>query len=146
MKKAFKIAMRAMDTVRNELKDGKTEREIAAVAERRMWEEGAEDIAFKTKVASGSRAGTLSWLSTNRRIKLGEPVVIDLGCVYHSYCSDFTRTFFIGRPSQNLNEIRESVLKARQRALEAIRPGMKFETIDKVVKASMKLCRYGKYL
>jgi len=99
------------------------ETQIAAAADRAMWEEGAQNLAFATKVASGRRAGELSSLATKRKIGSNDTVIVDLGCVYRGYSSDLTRTVYVGQPSRILQDAKEAVVQTRRELLHGLRSG-----------------------
>ncbi|MDK2383250.1 MAG: M24 family metallopeptidase, partial [Candidatus Korarchaeota archaeon] len=79
-------------------------------------------------------------VNTERRISEGEILLIDFGSRYMGYCSDMTRTFYIGSPPEGFLDKYEAVLNAQLRALDFIRDGVPMERPDiearKVLKES----------
>ncbi len=138
MKESASIAMRAFESL--EIRVGMTEREIANLLEFKMRELGADEPSFPTIVASGANSFNAHHVNTERRISEGEILLIDFGARYMGYCSDMTRTFYIGSPPEGFSERYEAVLNAQLRALDFIRDGVPMERPDiearKVLKES----------
>ena len=68
------------------------------------------------------------------KIREGELITFDFGAVVDGYTSDMTRTVALGKISDELRAIYDTVLTAQQMALEAIRPGVVCNTVDKVAR------------
>ena len=67
-------------------------------------------------------------------IKAGDPVVIDMGAIYRGYCSDLTRTLFIGEPDETFRGIYNTVLRAQLEAEERVAAGMTGKEVDAVAR------------
>ena len=93
------------------IKVGQTEKEIAFEIEKYFRTHGAEDKAFDTIVASGKNSSKPHAVPTDRKIDLGDPITIDFGCKYEGYCSDMTRTIFVGYVPEEIKPIYDLVLK-----------------------------------
>ena len=104
---------------------GLTEKEIATEIEYRMKKRGADGVAFETIVASGKRSSLPHGVATDKKIEYGDAIVIDMGAEYRVYCSDMTRTIFIGDMTKEQEEIYNIVENAQKKALEAIDVGVK---------------------
>ena len=137
------------DAVFNEilglLKPGTTEMDIAAEISYRQRKHGAESDAFETIVASGERGALPHGRATIKRIRKGEMVTLDFGCVVEGYHSDLTRTVAVGRPKPEARKIHSIVLEAQQKALDAVRSGMKARDLDAVARAHIKEKGYDKF-
>jgi Xaa-Pro aminopeptidase len=72
--------------------------------------------------------------ATDNIIKNGDTVVLDFGVIYRNYCSDMTRTIFIGEPKKELARIYDIVKKAQQAALDGIKSGMSGYDADKIAR------------
>ena len=81
------------------IRAGVTEKKAAALIEMAFREAGADGIAFDTIVASGERAALPHGKASDRKIRKGDLVVVDMGVILNGYNSDGTRTFCVGRPS-----------------------------------------------
>lgn len=124
IKRACEITDRMFERLTDERFVGRTEREIAWTIGRLFHEEGAEQIAFESIVASGPNAARPHARATDRRIGAGETVVIDTGCTVEGYSSDYTRTLVTGAVDGVVREAYAVVLAAQQAGLDAIRAGI----------------------
>jgi len=113
-----------------ELRPGQIEKDIAWKIETLIQKQGADGAAFPPIVASGPNGALPHAVPTERRIEKGEPIILDVGAKVDGYCSDMTRTVFLGTPSSDFKEIYKVVRTAQVRALESVRPGMKTDEAD----------------
>lgn len=88
-----------MEWIKKEIKPGMTEKEVANLISCRIIETGGECNSFDPIVASGPNGAYPHHSPTDRLIRDGEFITIDMGCKYKGYCSDLTRTFAIGKPN-----------------------------------------------
>jgi Xaa-Pro aminopeptidase len=121
---------------------GRTEREVAAAAEARIRELGAEP-AFPAIVAAGPNGALPHAEPGEREIGSGELVVFDMGARLDGYCSDGTRTFATGEPGERAREVYETVLDAQAAALEAVAAGVGGEAVDKVARERIEAAGHG---
>ncbi len=128
MKESASVAIEAFNSL--EIKLGMTEREIANMLEFKMRELGADGPSFPTIVASGPNSFNAHHINTDRRVTEGDILLIDFGARYMGYCSDMTRTFFMGRPPDKFLSRYDAVLNAQLKALDYIRDGVPFEKPD----------------
>jgi Xaa-Pro aminopeptidase len=110
---------------------GRTEREVARACEARLRELGAEP-SFPPIVAAAENGALPHAEPGNREIDAGHLVVFDMGALLEGYCSDCTRTFAIGEPGDESQEVYDLVLTAQLAALAAIRPGASGKEVDAV--------------
>jgi Xaa-Pro aminopeptidase len=147
--RAIRRAAAITDTVFSELlpllKPGLTELDIAAEISYRQRRHGAAQDSFEPIVASGDRGALPHGRATDRRIRKGELVTMDFGCVVDGYCSDLTRTVAVGRPAQEQRRAYEIVLEAQAAAIDAARPGMLGRDLDTVARIHIGRAGYGKY-
>ncbi len=146
VRKAVSIARRAFDRLTAAGAAGivgRTERDIASELDFRMRELGAKKRSFDTIVASGPHSSRCHHFPTKRRIRAGEPLLIDWGGMVGEYCSDLTRTVFIGRISPQFEEIYLTVRKASRAAIASIRPGVQCGTIDRAARQVIEDAGYG---
>lgn len=137
---AAAIADSAEKAVRESLRQGITEAELAAVAETEMRKRGAEWFSFETIVGSGPNSALPHHITSNRKIKSTDLVVADLGAIYKSYCSDTTRTFCL-KPSLREEKIFSIVAHAQKFAIEKINSGKAVE-VDAAARAWIKKFGY----
>jgi Xaa-Pro aminopeptidase len=122
---------------------GRTEREVAIDLESRMRRMGAEAPSFPTIVAAGAHAALPHAQPRDVRIAAGELVTIDWGAIHEGYCSDCTRTFACGPPSERQREIYEVVLAAQDAGLAALRPERTGKEVDASAREVIEDAGYG---
>jgi len=143
MRKAGELADIGMEAIRECLGEGMREYEVAAEAMYAMMRGGAEGIAFSIIVASGPRSAYPHAGVTDRSIRKGDFVTIDMGATYKEYRSDLTRTFIVGKPSEEQTEIYEAVLRANETALPEMRDDAKGCDVDRVARNIIEEAGYG---
>jgi Xaa-Pro aminopeptidase len=130
----FREAARRLSAVAEgvfqEIKAGRSERDIARAIDARIVGGGFERTAFDTIVASGPQAALPHAHPTERTLGEDDVVVLDFGGVYRSYCVDLTRTVAVGRASGKAREVHAAVLEAHDRAIRAVAPGQSRFAID----------------
>jgi Xaa-Pro aminopeptidase len=112
------------------LKPGIREFEVAAEAEYQMRRRGSSGPAFETIVAFGERAALPHARPTAKRLRKNELVVLDLGVILGHYCSDITRTVFVGRAPKRIRTWYQAVLEAQGAAIAAARNGAACMDVD----------------
>src|SRR5690606_18856787 len=127
---AVALADRCFEHILPRLKPGVTEREIAWRREVFMRENGAEALAFPSIVASGPNGAMPHARPTHKPLAAGEFVTLDFGCVWQGYCSDMTRTVFLGEPTDRHRELYDLVLRAQETGVAAVGPGRPGKEVD----------------
>lgn len=120
------VAAVALQAVR----EGRRERDVAAVLEAAMREAGFERLAFDTIVASGPHSALPHYRAGDRKLESGDLVVLDFGGVLDGYCSDLTRTVAVGTPPDKAKRLHAAVREAQQAAISAVRPGVAATAVD----------------
>lgn len=143
--KAEEIGDTAFEYVRNHMKVGMTEIEVALMIENTMRRNGAEGLSFDTIVASGLNGSMPHAVPGMKKLEEGDFVTMDFGCRYHGYCSDMTRTVVMGKASEKQKEIYDTVLKAQLAALDAVRAGVTGKSVDAVARNIIAEAGYGEY-
>jgi Xaa-Pro aminopeptidase len=122
----------ALAQVRPLLERGPTESTFGRTLDNAMRELGASGPSFETIVASGPNAAMPHHRPTSRRIEPGEPVVLDFGAVVDGYCSDMTRTVWVGHlDDPQLRRAYEVVRAAQAAGVAKIRPGVACADVDR---------------
>jgi Xaa-Pro aminopeptidase len=121
---------------------GRAEAEVAAELDRLLREHGHERVDF-TIVGSGPNGASGHHEPGERRIEPGDAVVMDFGGMRDDYCSDITRTVFVGEPTDEAREVYAIVREAQQAAFEAVRPGVAAEDVDRAARAVITDAGYG---
>jgi len=145
MRRAAVLADIGMDAIKDCLRIGIRENEVAAEAAYAMRKEGADALAFPFIVASGPRSAYPHGGVTDRKIKMGEFVTIDMGAGYKEYKTDITRTFIVGPPTERQAEIYETVLSANLSALQKIRERVPGSEVHAEAERIIGEAHYGEY-
>jgi len=122
---------------------GVTERELGAEIEYRFKRHG--ESAFPPIAASGPNSALPHASPSDRRLRRGDAVTFDMGCRRDGYCSDMTRTFFLGKPNDDLRQVYLIVAEAQKRALAGIRPGASCAEVDALARDYIRDEGYGPY-
>ncbi len=143
--KAQRIAESAFDNVLNFIKEGVSEREISLELDFFMLKNGAEATSFDTIALSGRNTSLPHGVPSDKKIKLGEFVLMDFGAVFEGYHSDMTRTVCVGKPSDEMEKVYDIVLNAQNEAINAVKSGVSGKEIDAIARNYIKNAGYGKY-
>ncbi|PKN08945.1 MAG: peptidase M24 family protein [Deltaproteobacteria bacterium HGW-Deltaproteobacteria-8] len=115
--------MRALSDV---LVPGMSEAEAAWQIERLFREAGAEGLSFPSIVGVDKNAALPHAIPGDTRIARDCLVLVDAGCRLSGYCSDQTRTYWVGRePSERFQETKRLVISAQKAAMDVIKPGVR---------------------
>ena len=133
--KACELADKAMTEIANNLSAGMSERHVRQYALSILPQ--AEDVAFSFIIASGPNSEYTHAYPSERRIALGDLVIVDLGFRVDGYCSDLTRTFCLS-PTKSQKELYDTVLKAQRLAIDAVVPGVSCGKVWSKVEAFFK--------
>ena len=143
LQKAIDASDIAMEQVCPAITEGMTEREVAWRMEMAMRDAGADGISFDTIVAAGPNGAMAHHMPTDKVIKRGEPIVIDMGAKVGGYCSDITRTVIVGEPDEMFHKIYNIVLDAQLTAIKDVKVGMNGEEADKLARDVIDGAGYG---
>ncbi len=145
MRQAAALISRVVDAAIEGIRPGVTEMDLAAKIEFEIKHGGGSGPSFEPIVASGARSAWAHARPTAKRLGRNELVVLDQGAILHGYCSDMTRTVFIGRAPRKVRQLYEAVLEAQAAAKSAIRPGAKAGDIDRAARRVLTRNGFGRY-
>lgn len=145
MTAAQRIAEGALEKILKEIRPGMTEKEIAARLNYLMVVAGAEKTSFDTIVASGPNGSMPHAVPGMRKVREGDFITMDFGCVYKGYCSDMTRTVALGRPSDEMRNVYDIVLQAQLAGIAAAKAGVTGAVIDGAARKVIQDAGYGVY-
>jgi len=145
IKRAIKISEKVFYGILNLIKPGVSEIDIASEITYLHRKLGAEKDAFDIIVASGWRSALPHGVATGKKLKKGELVLIDFGCVYNGYHSDITRTISIGKASPEIKKIYQIVLDAQTKAIEGVRERLKANELDSIARDYIRQNGYAKF-
>jgi len=130
MRRAAILAGEVVQSAIKLLKPGIRELEVGAEIEYQMRKRGASGPAFETIVAFGERAALPHARPTAKRLRKNELVVLDLGVILGHYCSDITRTVYVGRAPKRIKIWYQAVLEAQGAAIAAAKSGAVCGDVD----------------
>ncbi len=106
------------------IRPGMTEREVQLELDGYMLRHGAEGLAFPSIVASGPNGASPHAVVSDRLLEAGECIVMDFGARTQGYCSDMTRTVFLGEPEGDMRDAWEALRAANETVERMLRPGI----------------------
>lgn len=143
---ASRYADEILVQVKKVIKAGSVEKLIKFELLKNIAEQkGAQGEAFAIQVSSGPNSSRPHGVTGDRQFKMGDAVIIDFGVNYAYYKSDMTRTFFIGRPGRQMEEIYHVVLEAQKKAIEAVAPGRSIREVDLAARETIGARGYGQF-
>jgi Xaa-Pro aminopeptidase len=142
---AVKLGARLFDRALELLRPGVRETEIAAEMELEARRAGAEEMSFPTIIASGARSALPHGRASVHVIPSAAFVVCDFGVILKGYCSDQTRTVWVGSVSEEARQTYEAVREAQQAAIEAVRPGVTVGEVDSAARKVLRKAGLGQY-
>jgi Xaa-Pro aminopeptidase len=143
LQKAVDLGDAAFVAVSERIEPGWTERRVAWEIEKHIRENGGDDLSFETIVAGGPWSAQPHAQPRDHKLKKGEMVVIDMGVRHDGYCSDLTRTIFLGKPDDRFKKIYSIVLSAQLTATELIEAGIDGEAAHMLAHNVIEEAGYG---
>jgi len=134
IQKAAGIADLAFNHILGFIKPGLTEEDIALMLEIFMRKSGADGISFPPVVAFGKNSAIPHHQTGKTLIQSPGILLLDFGARFQGYCSDLTRTIFLGKPPGELQKRYELVLAAQNKVLVQVKAGMKAYEADGIVR------------
>jgi Xaa-Pro aminopeptidase len=123
---------------------GRRERDVAADLATLLREEGHDEVVF-TIVASGPNGASPHHATGDRVIRKGETIVLDFGGTREWYCSDITRTVFVGAPDPEVRKVHDTVRRSQEAGYAAARTGASCESVDAASRKVIADAGYGAY-
>jgi len=128
MRRSMKISGEAHRRAMQKARGGMMEWQIEAEVDYAFRSHGATGPSYPSIIASGPNAAILHYIHNDREMRTGELLLIDAGSEYDYYAADVTRTFPIGAKFTELQkDFYEIVLEAQLRAIDSIKPGIRFD-------------------
>ncbi len=129
----------------NKINPGMEEREVRTQIVNLIFKTGAEGESFPAIVASGKNSSVPHWETSTDKVKSNAPLLIDMGLLWKGYCTDFTRTIYLGKPTSEFKRIYTVVKDAHLYALEKVKAGNRIGDIDKAARSYISSKGFGKY-
>ena len=118
-----------------------TEKQIAREIDY-FYYKHSEGLSFDTIVASGENSSKPHAVPTDRRIQENDVITIDMGCKINGYCSDMTRTIFVGKVPDEVKPVYDLVLKNQEQVLQDMKDNANTKQISKMVDNDFRLNNY----
>ena len=145
IKTALAVAEEAFTETLEYVKPGVMERDLALELEFRMRRKGAKSASFDIIVASGYRSSLPHGVASSKRIKEGELILFDFGCVYEGYCSDITRVVKLGRVLEEEKRIWRIVVDALESAVIGVKEGMQASQLHGIAQSVIEEAGFGRF-
>jgi len=142
---AVRVGATLFDRALEVLRPGTKETEVAAEMEYAARRAGAQEMSFPTIIASGARSALPHGRATEQVIASGGFVVCDFGVILAGYCSDQTRTVWVGAAPEGARNAYESVRQAQEAAIAAVRPGVSAGEVDAAARKVLRKAGLGRY-
>jgi len=142
---AVKLGAKLFDRALEVIRPGVKEAEVAAEMEYAARRAGAAEMSFPTIIASGARSALPHGRASDQPIAPGGFVVCDFGVILAGYCSDQTRTVWVGTSSDDARQAYEAVREAQQAAIDAVRPGATTGEVDEAARKVLRKAGLGRY-
>jgi Xaa-Pro aminopeptidase len=140
-----KLMGEVLNEVIDELKVHQVEKDVAWGIETKIREHGCDGSAFPPIVASGPNGALPHAVPTARKLESGEPIILDVGAMVDGYCSDMTRTVFLGEPSAYFREIYRIVREAQLSVIDSLTPGMETTAADSIAREIITGAGFGDF-
>jgi Xaa-Pro aminopeptidase len=140
---AVELADAALEEAKRVVRPGVTEKEVAWEIEKNLRQSGSEGVAFEIIVASGPNSALPHARPTDKAICDGEPVLIDMGARVNGYCSDLSRTLFLGGAAGTFQKVYGIVQEAQTAAIDGVRSEMAASQADQLARGVIERAGYG---
>ena len=134
MRKAQAITDKAYEQILGDIHIGMSEKDVMAKLIYRLYANGADGLSFDPIVVSGANGALPHGVATENPLESGTFLTMDFGVIKDGYCSDMTRTVAIGKPSEKMEFVYNTVLEAQQKALAAIHAGVIGKEVDRAAR------------
>ncbi len=141
IQKACEITDNCFSYLLEYIKPGMTEKQIAREIEE-YYRDRTDGLSFETIVASGENTSKPHAVPTDRKIQEKDIITIDMGCKVNGYCSDMTRTIFVGEIPEEIKPIYNLVLKNQTQTTNDFKDGASTRLLTKMVENDFKLNGY----
>lgn len=143
LREAARRLDRATEHARSRLREGVTERQIAREIERHMREDLDVEPGFASIVLFGERSALPHGAPSDRALRPGDLVLVDIGVRYRGYVADTTRTFALGSLDAELRRVHAIVQEAQAASREACRPEVGMGDLDAAARRVIQAAGYG---
>jgi Xaa-Pro aminopeptidase len=145
LRNAVDLGSSLFETALNAIRPGIRETDVAAEMEYAARKAGAEGMSFETIIAAGKRSALPHGRASESVIPADGFVVCDFGVILSGYCSDMTRTVYVGSPTEEECRLYEAVRRAQAAGTAAVKPGVTSGQVDRASRNVLKENGLAKY-
>ena len=138
MVEAALVGCKLFEHVLGVIRPGLEEIEVAAELEHHARLLGAEGMSFDTIVAAGPRSALPHGKATRAVLPRRGFVTLDFGIILQGYCSDMTRTVYLGKPKAAERNVYAAVLEAQEAAVAAVSAGVSCGDVDEAARSVLR--------
>ena len=145
MIKAQEITDRAFTEVCGRVREGMTEKELAAELIYCLYKNGGEGLSFDPIVVSGPNTSMPHGVPGDRKLQKGDFITMDFGVIYQGYCSDMTRTVALGYATEEMKKVYQTVLEAQLAGIAVSKAGVSGKAVDSAARDVIAAAGYGDF-
>jgi Xaa-Pro dipeptidase len=146
MRRAVKIAQDALEATIPLIRVGMTEKELSSELVVQLLKHGSEpEMPFAPIISGGPNSANPHASPTERKLQIGDLLVVDWGATYDGYISDLTRTFAVGQVDEEYQQIHRIVQEANAAGRAAAKSGVPCAAVDKAAREVIEQAGYGQY-
>lgn len=145
MQKAQDITDRAFTEVCGRIREGMTEKELAAELIYCLYKNGGEGLSFDPIVVSGPNSSMPHGVPGDRKLQRGDFITLDFGVIFRGYCSDMTRTVALGYATDEMKKVYQTVLDAQLAGIALSKAGVSGKAVDAAARDLIAAAGYGEY-
>jgi Xaa-Pro aminopeptidase len=145
MRESALLGCRLYEHILGFIAAGISETAVAAELEYAARLAGAEAMSFDTIVASGLRSALPHGHATGARLPRNGFLTLDFGVILNGYCSDMTRTVYLGRASETERGVYDAVLAAQEAAVAAVAPGATCGDVDEAARSVLRQAKLDRW-
>ncbi|MBQ9197940.1 MAG: aminopeptidase P family protein [Clostridia bacterium] len=133
-----------LNTIR-QIRPGMTEVQLADIYLRESSIQGSTGPSFEPLICFGANCAEPHHVTDQTPLKTGDSIIIDVGLTWRNYCSDMTRTVFLGKATDEQKRVYDIVCAANAAGRAAVHPGIPMKEIDRAARKVIEDAGYGKY-
>ena len=130
-RRACEIGDKAFAAAFAQAKEGMTEKEVARIFGRTIFEEGGEQ-GFCIVLSGPGNYGRVAGMPTDRVLQKGDLMWVDLGVIANGYWCDFCRAAVVGGPSDEQNRLQNVIVDITLKTGQCVQPGMKVSDLSRI--------------
>ncbi|MGA2298256.1 MAG: Xaa-Pro peptidase family protein [FCB group bacterium] len=142
---ACDLAIKTYNKIIKKIRPGVSEKDIALEISYQSRVFGSEGDPFDPIVTSGPRGAIVHGKPSDRKFKSGDLIILDFGCKVNGFCSDITRTVAVDKASKDQKRIYKILHRAKEHAINSVRPGMNGKTVDEFARGIIKKEGFGEF-